>query len=46
MQVTNHKKQWQTMQTTKQQIVKSLQTSRPITSLNFVHASASFLHQI
>jgi len=37
-----HKKQRQKTQTTKRQIVKSLQTSWPITSLNFGHVSASF----
>ena len=40
------KKQRQTTQTTKQQIVNSQQTSRPITSLNFGHMSASFLRRI
>jgi len=40
---TNHKKQRQTTQATKRQIAKSLQISRPITSLNFRHVSASFL---
>jgi len=41
--LTNHKKQRQTTQTTN--IVSSQQTSRPITSVNFGHASPSFLHQ-
>jgi len=40
------KKQRQTTQTTKQQIVNSQQTSWPITSLSFVHMSASLLHRI
>ena len=40
---SNDKKQWQT---TKQQIVNSQQISRPITSLNFGHMSASFFHRI
>jgi len=38
--------QSQTMQTTKQQIVNSQQTSRPITSLNFGHVSVSFWRQM
>jgi len=40
------KKQQQTMQTTKRQIVRSLQTILPSTFINFVHVSASLLHKI